>query len=61
MGEHDPEFFQTRMGHQFYNGTMPRIAKALEAIAEQLTVLTEQLAKQAAVEAPAKKKEPPDA
>jgi hypothetical protein len=31
-----PEFFQTVMGHQFYEGTMPRIAKALEKIAASL-------------------------
>lgn len=31
-----PEFFQTRMGHTFYEGTMPRIAKALERIADAL-------------------------
>lgn len=35
-----PEFFETRMGHSFYNGTMPKIAKALEKIAEQLEVIT---------------------
>ena len=35
MGAETP-FFQTRMGHTFYNATMPRIAKALEAIAERL-------------------------
>jgi hypothetical protein len=28
-----PKFFETKMGHQFYDGTMPRIAKALERIA----------------------------
>lgn len=27
------EFFRTRMGHTFYEGTMPRIADALERIA----------------------------
>lgn len=31
-----PEFFATRMGHIFYEGTMPRIAKALERIADAL-------------------------
>ena len=35
MGAETP-FFQTRMGHTFYNATMPRIAKALERIAEAL-------------------------
>jgi hypothetical protein len=29
-----PEFFETRMGHHFFDGTMPRIAKALERIAD---------------------------
>lgn len=33
---HGPEFFQTVMGHQFYDGTMPKIAKALERIAAAL-------------------------
>ena len=28
-----PEFFQTRMGQVFYEGTMPRLVKALEEIA----------------------------
>ena len=28
-----PEFFQTRMGQTFYEGTMPKIAKALERLA----------------------------
>lgn len=31
-----PSFFQTIMGHTFYEGTMPRIAKALERIAAAL-------------------------
>ena len=31
-----PEFFQTRTGQIFYQGTMPRIAKALERIANVL-------------------------
>jgi len=30
------EFFQTVMGRHFYDGTMPRIAKALEGINEKL-------------------------
>ena len=30
------EFFQTKMGQDFYQGTMPRIAKALERIADTL-------------------------
>lgn len=28
-----PQFFETRMGQQYYQGTMRRIAKALETIA----------------------------
>lgn len=28
-----PSFFQTIMGHTFYEGTVPRIARALERIA----------------------------
>jgi hypothetical protein len=31
-----PEFFQTAMGRTFYEGTMPRIAKALDRIATAL-------------------------
>ncbi len=31
-----PEFFRTGMGRTFYEGTMPRIAAALEKIAERL-------------------------
>ena len=31
-----PSFFQTIMGHTFYEGTVPRIAKALERIAAAL-------------------------
>jgi hypothetical protein len=35
MGAETP-FFQTRMGHTFYNANVPRIAKALERIAEAM-------------------------
>ncbi len=31
-----PEFFQTVMGHRYYDSTMPRIAAALETIAVEL-------------------------
>ena len=31
-----PEFYETRGGRQFIDGTMPRIAKALERIADAL-------------------------
>ena len=29
-----PEFFETRMGQKFYESTAPRIAEALERIAD---------------------------
>lgn len=31
-----PSFFQTMMGKVYYEGTLPRIARALERIAEAL-------------------------
>src|SRR5262245_58946234 len=31
-----PDFFQTRMGQTFYDGTMPRLARAAEKIAVAL-------------------------
>jgi hypothetical protein len=31
-----PEFFQTVMGHRFYEGQLPRLIKALERIADCL-------------------------
>lgn len=31
-----PQFFQTPMGKQFYDGTMPQIAKHLKVISEAL-------------------------
>ena len=30
-----PEFFHTPMGHRFYEGTMPRVAEALERLAQR--------------------------
>ena len=36
-----PDFFETRMGHQFFVGTMPKVAKALERIAIALEKITE--------------------
>jgi len=30
------EFFQSRMGHIFYEGTVPRMVRALERIADAL-------------------------
>ncbi len=35
------EFFQTRMGHKFYSGDVPRIATALERIADRLGELAQ--------------------
>lgn len=32
-----PEFFQTQMGHKFFDSTMPRLVTALERIAEATT------------------------
>lgn len=29
-----PQFFETRMGRQFYEGTMPRLVKAIEGLAD---------------------------
>ena len=31
-----PKFFETRMGRTFYEGTVPRIARALEALGAEL-------------------------
>lgn len=31
-----PEFFQTRMGQKFYEYDVPRLAEALERLADQL-------------------------
>ncbi len=31
-----PEFFQTVMGHKFYEADVPRIARALESIAVEM-------------------------
>jgi len=36
-----PEFFQTRMGHKFYEADVPRIAEALEHIGKQLMIANE--------------------
>ena len=40
-----PEFFQTPMGHKFYQSDVPRIADALEKIADRLE--TEDVSKKA--------------
>jgi hypothetical protein len=44
----DVQLFQTRMGQQFYDGTMPKIAAALDRIA---TALEGQAASGAALDA----------
>lgn len=31
-----PQFFQTRMGQAFFEGTMPRLARAIDRVAELL-------------------------
>ena len=36
------DFFRTHMGQKFYEGTMPRIAKALERIADALVKIAEE-------------------
>lgn len=43
-----PQFFETRMGHKFYEADVPRIAKALESIATSLAILAAQVPKPAA-------------
>jgi hypothetical protein len=35
-----PQFFETGMGRKFYEGTLPKIAKALERIAAALERLS---------------------
>lgn len=39
------DFFQTRMGKIFFEGTMPRLAKSLEDLNEKLDKLTEAMSK----------------
>jgi hypothetical protein len=40
------EFFQTRMGARFYEGTMPKIAEQLERLNDNLETLLDELRKQ---------------
>lgn len=40
-----PEFFQTRMGHEFYQGQVPQIIKALNRIGDNLEKLNENIEK----------------
>jgi hypothetical protein len=37
------EFFQTRMGARFFEGTMPKIAEQLERLNDNLEALLEEL------------------
>jgi len=39
----EPQFFQTAMGRTYYDHTMPRIAQAIEALAEQQAALIESI------------------
>ena len=36
MSGNGPQFFETMMGRKYYDGTMPKVAKALERIADAL-------------------------
>ena len=38
----EPKFFQTRMGRQFYEHTMPELVRQLERLSEMLERLTKQ-------------------
>lgn len=40
----DPQFFQTPMGRTYYDHTLPRIAEALEALAQQQAAMTATMA-----------------
>ena len=40
-----PEFFQTRMGARFYEGTMPKIAEQLDRLNDNLTELIMEMRK----------------
>jgi len=40
------EFFQTRMGARFYEGTMPKIAEQLERLNDNLEALIDEVRKQ---------------
>lgn len=47
-----PEFFQTGMGQKFFEGTVPRIVKALERIADALEKQNETKSPEAIAERP---------
>ena len=38
----EPQFFQTRMGRQFYESTMPKLVEHLERLNDLLARLVEQ-------------------
>ena len=38
----EPQFFQTRMGKQFYESTMPRLVEQLERLNDLLARIIEQ-------------------
>ena len=40
------EFFQTQMGRKFYEHDIPKITKALEAMAKSLETIAEQIKKE---------------
>jgi hypothetical protein len=46
------DFYQTVMGRAFYDGTMPKLAEALERIASALETLVEQEARRQPAPAP---------
>jgi hypothetical protein len=36
------QFFETSMGHKFYEGTMPRLTKAINSLAEAVQIVSQQ-------------------
>ncbi len=54
------EFFQTRMGARFYEGTMPKIAEQLERLNENLEALLAELRNQRRSDAPPSPTDPTD-
>ncbi len=47
------EFFQTRMGARFYEGTMPKIAEQLERLNDNLEAILDELRSRHDASAPA--------
>jgi len=35
------QFFETSMGHKFYEGTMPRLTKAINSLAEAVQIVSQ--------------------